>query len=108
VAVVDTRSLEVLTRVDAGDFPDGLAYAPGAHKVFVSDERGGMEIVVDADTNRRLDGPSAPTPSRSPAGSGTFPPSPGARRGEEIHESPEACSPTRKRDHQSRHHDGHP
>lgn len=55
VAVVDVRSLDVLARVPAGDFPDGLAYAPDVHKVFVSDEAGGMETVIDTDTNQRVD-----------------------------------------------------
>jgi DNA-binding beta-propeller fold protein YncE len=37
----------VLARVPAGRFPDGLAYAPPAKKLFVSDEFGRQEIVID-------------------------------------------------------------
>ncbi len=35
-------------------FPDGLAYAPDERKVFVSDESGRRDIVIDAPTNRMV------------------------------------------------------
>src|SRR5207247_5884069 len=54
VAIVDTQTLKVLSRIPDGEFPDGLAYAPEDHKVFVSDEKGGKETVIDARTNRRV------------------------------------------------------
>ena len=43
-----------MARIPAGKFPDGLAYSPETGKVFVSDERGGKETVIEAKTNRRL------------------------------------------------------
>lgn len=53
VAVVNTSSLQV-DRVPDGEFPDGIAYAPTVQKVYVSDERGGHETVIDAKTNKRI------------------------------------------------------
>jgi DNA-binding beta-propeller fold protein YncE len=47
VAVLDARSGRVLVRVRGGRFPDGLAYAPPARKLFVSDEYGRQELVID-------------------------------------------------------------
>ena len=47
VAVLDRRDGRVLARIPAGRFPDGLAYASAAKKLFVSDEFGRQEIVVD-------------------------------------------------------------
>ncbi len=55
VAVIDVPSLKVVARVPAGEFPDGLAYAPAANRIFVSDERGKREIVIDARTTRSID-----------------------------------------------------
>jgi DNA-binding beta-propeller fold protein YncE len=45
--VLDAQSGRVLARVRGGQFPDGLAYAPAAQKVFVSDEHGKQELVID-------------------------------------------------------------
>jgi DNA-binding beta-propeller fold protein YncE len=53
IAAMNTASLEVV-RIRDGEFPDGIAYAPAARKVYVSDERGGHETVIDAKTNRRI------------------------------------------------------
>jgi DNA-binding beta-propeller fold protein YncE len=36
------------------DYPDGLAYAPRQKKVFVSDEHGGVDAVIDATSNTLL------------------------------------------------------
>jgi DNA-binding beta-propeller fold protein YncE len=47
VAVLDSRSGRVLTRVRGGRFPDGLAYARAARRLFVSDEDGRQELVID-------------------------------------------------------------
>jgi len=54
VAVVDTDTWQVVVRVPAGQFPDGLAYSPETGKVFVSDEHGGMETVIDVRGERRV------------------------------------------------------
>ncbi len=50
---LDAASYRVLTRTPAGQFPDGIAYDPGTGKLFVSDESGGAEIVVDAASGQR-------------------------------------------------------
>ena len=51
VAVVDDRTLAVVAHVGAVRFPDGIAYAPREQKVFVSDESGGIDLVIDARSN---------------------------------------------------------
>lgn len=49
VAVVDAVSLQTVARLGPIGYADGLAYAPQARRVFVSDEsRAGRELVVDA------------------------------------------------------------
>lgn len=54
VAVLDTEELVVSKRIKDGKFPDGLAYSPETHKVFVSDEAGGVETVIDTTRNERV------------------------------------------------------
>ena len=54
VAVIDDASLTVVARIGGISFPDGIAYVPGVEKVFVSDERGGTDVVIDARTNAKL------------------------------------------------------
>ena len=53
VAIVDDRTLKVVSRVGGIRFPDGISYAPGADKVFVSDESGGADVVIDAKTGKK-------------------------------------------------------
>jgi DNA-binding beta-propeller fold protein YncE len=47
VAVLDSRDGRVLAQVPGGRFPDGLAYASAANKLYVSDEYGQQELVID-------------------------------------------------------------
>ena len=47
VAVLDGGDGTVLARVPGGRFPDGLAYVPDAGKLYVSDEYGQQELVID-------------------------------------------------------------
>lgn len=54
VAIVDTRTLREITRLPGGIFPDGIAYDPKGHKIFVSDELGSAVLVIDGDSNRLL------------------------------------------------------
>jgi DNA-binding beta-propeller fold protein YncE len=54
VDVIDTETLKTLARIPAGNFPDGMAYVPELRQVYVSDEMGGEEIVIDAVKNTRL------------------------------------------------------
>lgn len=51
VAVIDLDSLAVRATPGPIGFPDGLAYAPEAKRVFVSDESGGGELVIDGITD---------------------------------------------------------
>ena len=53
VAIVDSHSLEVVARVGPISYPNGLAYAPGAKRVYVSDNAG-TDAVIDATTNRLI------------------------------------------------------
>jgi DNA-binding beta-propeller fold protein YncE len=50
---IDDQTLKVTARVGGIRFPDGIAYAPAEQKVFVSDESGGADVVVDARTNTK-------------------------------------------------------
>jgi YVTN family beta-propeller protein len=54
IAVLDTEKLISTKRIKDGKFPDGLAYSPEAHKLFVSDEAGGVETVIDTQRNERV------------------------------------------------------
>jgi DNA-binding beta-propeller fold protein YncE len=55
VAAVDTESLKTLgTSAGPITYPDGLAYAPKQNKVFVSDEHGGVDAVIDAASNKLI------------------------------------------------------
>jgi len=47
VAVLDSRDGHVVARVPGGRFPDGISYAPRAHKLYVSDEYCRQELVID-------------------------------------------------------------
>jgi DNA-binding beta-propeller fold protein YncE len=51
VAVIDVGSLTVRATPGPVGFPDGIAYAPEAKRVFVSDESGGGELVIDGLTD---------------------------------------------------------
>jgi glutamine cyclotransferase len=52
VAIIDDRTLKVTSRVGDIRFPDGIAYAREADKVFVSDESGGTDVVIDPKTSK--------------------------------------------------------
>ncbi|HXI20786.1 MAG TPA: YncE family protein, partial [Gemmatimonadales bacterium] len=54
VAVIDAGSLTLQATPGPIGFPDGIAYAPGPGRVFVSDESGGGELVIDGRTDRVL------------------------------------------------------
>jgi DNA-binding beta-propeller fold protein YncE len=51
VAIVDMETLKTITKTGPIKYPDGIAYAPVAKRVFVSDERGNADAVIDATTN---------------------------------------------------------
>jgi DNA-binding beta-propeller fold protein YncE len=51
VAAVDMQTLKTLAKVGPIKYPDGIAYAPGPQRVFVSDEHGDVDAVIDTKTN---------------------------------------------------------
>lgn len=53
VLTLDARTGVVLARAPAGAYPDGLAFDPVERHVFVSDESGGVETVLNA-AGRRI------------------------------------------------------
>ena len=75
MAAVDMNTLKTIAMAGPINYPDGLAYAPESRRVFVSDEHGGVDAVVDVQTNKLLTsiplGGGAATPSMTPA-PGTF------------------------------------
>lgn len=52
VLTIDAKTDAVIARAPAGQYPDGLAYDPVERHVFVSDESGGVETVLDAGGRR--------------------------------------------------------
>lgn len=52
LAVIDDQTLQIVARVPAGDYPDGIAYAGKEKKLYVSDLRGKTDTVIDANTNK--------------------------------------------------------
>ena len=54
VVAVNTETLKIVGRAGPITYPDGLAYAPKQNKVFVSDEHGGVDAVIDAGTNKLI------------------------------------------------------
>lgn len=51
VAAVDMDSLKTIAKAGPVKYPDGIAYAPNPKRVFVSDEHGDADAVIDATTN---------------------------------------------------------
>jgi YVTN family beta-propeller protein len=54
IVAIDEQSLKEIARMPGGVYPDGLAYAPEERKLYVSDESGRTETVIDTRTNKRL------------------------------------------------------
>ena len=59
LVTIDDRTLKIVTRASGIQFPDGIAYVPGADvaggaaKVFVSDESGEADVVFDAGSGQK-------------------------------------------------------
>ena len=51
VATVDMATLKTIAKVGPINYPDGIAYAPASKRVFVSDEHGDADAVMDTKTN---------------------------------------------------------
>jgi hypothetical protein len=52
VNAVDSDTLKIVGKGGPIVYPDGLAYAPKQNKIFVSDEHGGVDAVIDAASNK--------------------------------------------------------
>lgn len=51
ITAIDSSSLKVVSRIKGAQFPDGLAYASDVRKLYVSDESGEKELVIDPEKN---------------------------------------------------------
>jgi DNA-binding beta-propeller fold protein YncE len=51
VLVVDAATLKTIAKVGEIKYPDGLAYAPTVQRVFVSDEHGNADAVINTTSN---------------------------------------------------------
>jgi YVTN family beta-propeller protein len=51
-AVVDPQSLAVIATIPGGVYPDGLAYDPEVHKLYVSDETSVTDTAIDTTSNQ--------------------------------------------------------
>src|SRR5258707_11004043 len=54
LAVIDDSTLQVIARAPAGDYPDGVAFASKANKIYVSDLHGKTDTVIDAKSNQAI------------------------------------------------------
>ena len=52
--VISEQTFRVVAHAPAGVYPDGMTYAPDAHELFISDEAGQTETVVDTRSNKRI------------------------------------------------------
>jgi DNA-binding beta-propeller fold protein YncE len=54
VVAIRESTLKVIARTSGGAYPDGMAYDPVTHRLFVSDEHGRTETVIDTKSNERI------------------------------------------------------
>jgi DNA-binding beta-propeller fold protein YncE len=54
IAEIDEGTLDVIARMPGGDYPDGMAFDPLTQRLFVSDERGRTETVIDTRLRKRI------------------------------------------------------
>lgn len=52
--VISESSGEIVAHAPAGVYPDGMAYAPPEHELFISDEAGHTETVIDTRGDHRI------------------------------------------------------
>jgi hypothetical protein len=45
------KTLQTVAKVGTINYPDGIAYAPGPRRIFVSDEHGNVDAAIDTKTN---------------------------------------------------------
>jgi DNA-binding beta-propeller fold protein YncE len=53
VVTIDEERFNVVGTVPGESYPDGLAYVPPAHKLYVSD-KAGAAVVIDVQSNQRI------------------------------------------------------
>jgi YVTN family beta-propeller protein len=51
-AIVDLKTLEIISKVDVGANPDGMFYEPGQQEFYTFNGRGGSATVIDAKTSK--------------------------------------------------------
>ncbi len=56
LAIVDAKTLKTIARAGPINYPDGIAYAVNVQRVFVSDEHGDVDAVIDAKSNALIAG----------------------------------------------------
>jgi DNA-binding beta-propeller fold protein YncE len=54
VFAIDESTFHILAKIPGGHYPDGLAFDPMTHQLFVSDELGRTDTVIDTDTEKRV------------------------------------------------------
>jgi YVTN family beta-propeller protein len=54
IVAIDEGSLKIKARTAGGVYPDGIAFDPRNGRLFVSDEQGATDTVIDTKTNRRI------------------------------------------------------
>jgi DNA-binding beta-propeller fold protein YncE len=54
MVAVDMNTLKIVGAAGPINYPDGLAYSPATKRVFVSDEHGGVDAVIDAQSNKLI------------------------------------------------------
>lgn len=54
VFAIDERNFHILAKIPGGHYPDGLAFDPMTRQLFVSDELGRTDTVIDTDTETRV------------------------------------------------------
>lgn len=52
--VISERTFRIIAHAPAGVYPDGMTYDAPDHRLFISDEAGQTETVVDTRSNRRV------------------------------------------------------
>lgn len=53
VVAIDEEHFGIVATVPGGNYPDGMAYAPPVHKLYVSDKTGAA-VVIDVNTHRPI------------------------------------------------------
>src|SRR5436305_1278154 len=54
IVSIDEKTLKITARIPGGVYPDGMAFDPNTKKLYVSDENGATETVIDTATQKRV------------------------------------------------------